>query len=72
MENEGLAFQPPNDFSIKVYPTKELFITMLVKDITIRDAIGDLVDNSVDAIKKNSGNPTSLSNFEIHIEASQK
>ena len=24
---------------------------MLIKDITLRDAIGDLVDNAVDAIK---------------------
>ena len=33
---------------ISAYPTKELFISMLIKDITVRDAIGDLLDNSVD------------------------
>ena len=33
---------------ISAYPTKELFISMLIKDITLRDAIGDLLDNSVD------------------------
>ena len=33
---------------INAYPTKELFISMLTKDITLRDAIGDLLDNSVD------------------------
>ena len=33
---------------INAYPTKELFIEMLTKDITLRDAIGDLLDNSVD------------------------
>ena len=33
---------------IRAYPTKELFISMLIKDITLRDAIGDLLDNSVD------------------------
>jgi hypothetical protein len=35
-------------------PTKDFFISMLIKDITLRDAIGDLVDNSVDAIKAKS------------------
>ena len=33
---------------IDAHPTKELFISILVRDITIRDAIGDLLDNSVD------------------------
>ena len=33
---------------INAYPTKELFIEMLIKDITLKDAIGDLLDNSVD------------------------
>ena len=36
---------------IKATPTKGLFITMLVRDLTLRDAIGDLVDNSVDGAK---------------------
>lgn len=35
-------------------PSKELFIDMLVKDLSLRDAIGDLVDNSVDAANKNA------------------
>ncbi len=33
-------------------PTKDLFITMLVRDLTLKDAIGDLVDNCVDGAKK--------------------
>jgi len=33
---------------IDARPTKELFISMLTRDITLRDAIGDLLDNSVD------------------------
>lgn len=36
---------------INASPTKDLFITMLVKDITLADAIGDLIDNSVDGAK---------------------
>ncbi|NQT02031.1 MAG: ATP-binding protein [Planctomycetes bacterium] len=37
-----------NKSVINAYPTKELFISILVRDVTIRDAIGDLLDNSVD------------------------
>ncbi|MGD9641395.1 MAG: ATP-binding protein [Elusimicrobiales bacterium] len=33
---------------IKATPTKELFISMLVRDVTLRDAIGDLLDNCID------------------------
>lgn len=33
---------------INAYPTKELFISILIRDVTLRDAIGDLLDNSVD------------------------
>ncbi len=41
-------------------PTKDFFISMLIKDITLRDAIGDLVDNSVDAIKAKAANRNNL------------
>ncbi len=34
---------------IQAQPTKELFISMLIKDVELSDAIIDLVDNSVDA-----------------------
>lgn len=37
---------------IDASPTKDLFITMLVKDVTLADAIGDLIDNSVDGAKQ--------------------
>lgn len=36
---------------INAHPTKELFISMLVRDLTLRDAIGDLVDNSIDGAR---------------------
>jgi len=39
----------PQDKSIiDANPTKELFISMLTRDVSLRDAIGDLLDNSVD------------------------
>jgi len=38
--------------SIEVIPTKELFVSMLVKDISLVDAIIDLIDNSVDGARR--------------------
>jgi Histidine kinase-, DNA gyrase B-, and HSP90-like ATPase len=37
---------------VNAFPTKELFIKMLVKDITLIPAIKDLVDNSVDGARR--------------------
>lgn len=39
-------------YRVKAGATKELFIYMLVRDLVLRDAIGDLVDNSVDAVRR--------------------
>lgn len=47
-------------------PSKELFIDMLVKDLSLKDAIGDLVDNSVDAANNNA-TKNDLSKFLINI-----
>lgn len=49
-------------------PTKDFFITMLIKDITLRDAIGDLVDNSIDAIKAKAINRDNLKGYAINIK----
>lgn len=54
---------------IEASPTKQLFIDMLVKDITLRDAIGDLIDNSVDAAKKAAGLGAALSGYVIKVKA---
>ena len=37
-----------NENVINANPTKELFIYMLTRDLSLRDAIGDLLDNCVD------------------------
>jgi len=39
------------DIPVKGKPSKLFFIDMLTRDITVSDAIGDLVDNSVDAAR---------------------
>ncbi len=61
---QGLV-EDPN--KIEGIPSKELFIDMLVKDLSLRDAIGDLVDNSVDAANKHAGGKNDLSKFSVHI-----
>ena len=59
--------QKEDSNTVKGNPSKELFITMLIKDITLKDAIGDLIDNSVDAAKKCAEDKNDLSNFQINI-----
>lgn len=49
-------------------PAKGFFVSMLIKDITLRDAIGDLVDNAVDAIKARAKGSTDLKGYEIEIK----
>lgn len=63
-------FDDPN--VIKTLPTKDLFISMLIRDITLKDAIGDLVDNCVDGARSISTKKdyTNLS-VDIKISPSQ-
>jgi hypothetical protein len=70
MEDEKDIDQTKEEKSMLVHgdPTKEFFITMLVKDITLKDAIGDLVDNAVDGIKVKAQNRDDLTNFSIDIK----
>lgn len=49
-------------------PAKGFFVSMLIRDITLRDAIGDLVDNAVDAIKSQAEDISDLSGFAIDIK----
>lgn len=49
-------------------PAKGFFVSMLIKDITLRDAIGDLVDNAVDAIKSRVNGSTNFKGHEIEIK----
>ncbi len=61
----------PKTFLVDADPAKGFFVSMLVKDITLKDAIGDLVDNSVDAIKEKSDN-SGLSQYHIKIDMDSK
>jgi hypothetical protein len=42
---------PPDPLSIDAAPTKDFFISMLVRDIELIPAIADLVDNSLDGAR---------------------
>lgn len=55
--------------SIEGNPTKKFFIEMITRDISIEDAIIDLLDNSIDGAKQI--NAQDLSNFNIDIEISE-
>lgn len=54
------------DNIIQGNPTKSFFIRMITRDITIRDAIIDLLDNSIDGA--NSINHNDYKNFKIEIK----
>jgi hypothetical protein len=54
------------DKTFNAEPTKEFFISMLVRDINLRDAIGDLVDNCIDGAL-NLREDRNFSGLFIHI-----
>ncbi|MEK6616226.1 MAG: ATP-binding protein [Bacteroidota bacterium] len=61
--------QPQIDLNIvAATPAKGFFVSNLIKDITLRDAIGDLVDNAVDAIKARANGSKSLTGYQIEIK----
>lgn len=55
---------------IEAHPTKDLFISMLVKDIGLIRAIVDLVDNSVDGAKR-AQDDEDYSSLWVRIEATR-
>lgn len=59
---------PKNERYINVAPTKELFISMLVKDIPLSRAILDFVDNSVDGAHR-TRKGEDLNGFNIRLTA---
>lgn len=60
-----------NKLKVKADPAKTFFVTMLIKDITLRDAIGDLVDNAVDAIKARAVDKSDLSAYLVKVELNE-
>lgn len=53
--------------TVHANPAKSFFVSMLIKDITLRDAIGDLVDNAVDAIKACAEDKNDLSGYKVVV-----
>lgn len=56
-----------DELKIDANPTKEFFIFMLVRDISLRDAICDLIDNSIDGAKSLRGE-SGYKGLKIEIE----
>ena len=54
--------------TVKVEPTKELFVYILTRDIAHDAAIIELLDNSVDGARRVAENPEELSTFQVDIE----
>ena len=48
-------------------PTKQLFVSMLTKDIELDASILDLIDNSVDGAIRSRGNRKDYSGYYIHV-----
>ena len=55
---------------IKTSPSKEFFIGMLTRDISLIDAVTELIDNSIDAAKK-MNNKNDFKGLSIFIETSK-
>lgn len=60
-------------------PTKEFFVRMITRDVTLEDCILDLIDNSIDSAWKLAGSPimnldddTDLSPYTITITANEE
>ena len=59
------------------YPTKEFFVRMITRDVSLEDSILDLIDTSIDSAWHSEGNPvitleseTDLSAYEVTINLS--
>jgi hypothetical protein len=62
---------PSND-SAKAIPTKKFFVSMLTRDISLADAILDLVDNCLDgALRSANGDPVDYSKHFVKVMLSQ-
>lgn len=60
-----------NPATVEAEPTKEFFVSMLVRDIELIPALVDLVDNSVDGARKLRGSDTFEGLF-VRIEATSE
>lgn len=58
------------DFIVNASPTKEFFIQMLTKDIKLERAIIDLIDNSIDGVKRIRGAGESFEGLWIELTIS--
>lgn len=48
-------------------PTKDFFVNMITRDISLRDCIFDLLDNSIDGARRLAGEANDFSGYEIRL-----
>jgi len=60
--------------AIHASPTKDFFVTMITRDIPLTDCIFDLIDNSIDAARRQQkkAGTNSFNGFHAHIEFDKK
>jgi hypothetical protein len=51
-------------------PSKQFFVSMITKDITLEDCILDLLDNSIDGAQRAAGTSKSLKSYWAHLTLS--
>lgn len=62
----------PEDNGAKAVPTKKFFVSMLTRDISLEDAILDLLDNCLDgALRASEDNKVDYSNYRVDITLSK-
>src|SRR3954449_3928593 len=64
--DEAVPAAEPAPHVIEASPTKDFFISMLVKDIELIPAISDLVDNAVDGARRE--NRDSFDGYSVRID----
>jgi len=70
-----MSTPPPIEQPVRVIhadPSKDFFVSMITRDISLTDCIFDLLDNSVDGARKSiqGSGTTSLAAFKVEIELS--
>lgn len=73
--DEGKTLNAPSDKKIKADATKDFFVTMITRDISLRDCIFDLLDNAIDGARRrpseNATGPFSGYRIEVDFDATK-
>ena len=73
MEPTGIA-PATRPKSVHADPTKDFFVTMITRDISLRDCIFDLLDNAIDAARRKASDVEGapFSGYQVELTYSAK